>query len=73
MSFEDNHGKLITNYESIKKHCLTHMSYRLAKRQMHPELLELEQRKLKLSRMRLKKGKGEDNITLDAKTNGESN
>ena len=57
MSFQDNQGNLITNYESIKKHCLTSILYRLRKRQIHPELLGLEQRKLKLSRMRLRRAR----------------
>ena len=53
MSFKDKYGNLITNYDNIKEHCLTNILHRLRKRQMHPELLILEQRKLKLSRMRL--------------------
>ena len=48
---------LIKNYENIKNHCLVDIVTRLRKRKMHPELVKLEHRKFKLSKMRLLKEK----------------
>ena len=56
-AFKDKSGNLITNYESIKSHCLENIIKRLRIRPMHPELLKVEQRKIQLSKMRLVKAR----------------
>ena len=50
-AFKDKHGNLITTHERIRDHCLSDILHRLRRRQMHPELVILEQRKLLLSKI----------------------
>ena len=54
-AFKDEKGNLITNHENIKTHCLKSIVNRLRKRPMHPELVKLQKRKIKLSKIRLKR------------------
>ena len=57
LAFKDKYGNLITNNENIKNHCLSEIVNRLRKRKIHPELVKMEQRKLRLSKMRLLRAK----------------
>ena len=54
LALKDERGNLITGYEGIKKFSLESMVKRLRKRPMHPNLKQLEIRKKRLARMRLK-------------------
>ena len=55
LAFKDTKGNMITNHDNIKSHCLEKILNRLRKRPMHPELIILEQRKIMLANMRLKR------------------
>ena len=57
VAFKDFRGNFLTNHENIKMHCLSSILKRLRKRPMHPQLMELEKRKIKLSNLRLQKAK----------------
>ena len=57
VAFKDFKGNLLTNHENIKKYCLQSIIKRFRQRPMHPQLIKLEQRKIKLSKLRLKKAK----------------
>ena len=68
VDFKDYKGNLLTNHENIKMHCLSSIIKRLRKRPMHPQLMKVEKRKIKLS-----KGKKKEDSALDNKTDGNSN
>ena len=55
LAFKDKKGNLLTNHDIIKKHCLDNIMNRLRKRPIHPELIKLQNRKIKLSKLRIKK------------------
>ena len=53
--FKDKTGNLITNYESIKTHCLDNIIKRLRIRPMHPELVKIKLSKIRLLKARTRK------------------
>ena len=54
LALKDKTGNLITGYEAVKKFALKSIVKRLRKRPMHPNLKELEKRKTKLTKIRLR-------------------
>ena len=55
VAFKDKMGNLVTSPENIKDHCLKAIINRLRRRPIHPELKNLEKRKIQLANLRLKK------------------